>query len=111
LVGSLILPIPIDFLIVEDGMNFNLSSSVNFSKEEQQGDDEDIVSYIKRKSKNKYSWEQVANRLKQYYFTKLLTEIPKDKIFQSKKEAGKFLKIYTQKFIYGYLVPMAQKRK
>ena len=102
----------IDFLKVEDKMNFNLSisgDSINFSKEEPQSKEEDILAYIKRKTKNRYTWEQIEKRLKQYYFVKMMNEIPSDKEFQSMEEAGNFLKIYTQKFIYGYLIPMSKK--
>jgi hypothetical protein len=102
----------IDFIKVEDGMKlFKDPNFIDFSKEitplyDEDGDF-DLLHYIKQNPKYKYSFDVVKNKLTNYFLRRVAANIPSDKIM-NEEESLHWLKVYIQKFIYEYLIPMSK---
>ena len=100
----------IKFLTAEDGMNFqylwmkDLGGDVDFSKKEES---DDIIKDILNRPENKTSWELVSDKLRHYYAKRVFANVPTDIKFSSMEAAERFLRVYTEKFIYGYVLPMS----
>ena len=96
------------YLILEDGRTISRDIQIKFKEEPSQRDDEDILDYIKRKSNNKYTWQQIEKKLIYNYSLWLTREISKDEEFSDKSEALKFCRIFTMKFTHGYIIPLIE---
>jgi hydroxymethylpyrimidine pyrophosphatase-like HAD family hydrolase len=96
------------YLILEDGRTISRDTQIKFKEEPPQRDGEDILDYIRRKSNNIYTWQQIEKKLKYNYSFWLTREIPKDKEFSDLSEALKFSRIFTMKFTHGYIMPLIE---
>lgn len=102
----------VKFLAAEDGMSFqyisprmmSLGGGVDFSKK---GESDDIIKDILNRPENRTSWEQISHKLRHYYSKRVIANVPIDRKFSSIEEAERFLRVYTEKFIYGYVLPMS----
>jgi hypothetical protein len=98
----------LNYLIIEDGRTISRDNYIKFREGLPQGENEDIMDYIKRKSAGEFTWGQVKNKLIHNYSLWMIKEIPKDKEFNDINEALKFTKIFTMKFTYGYIIPLIE---
>lgn len=104
----------LDFLAVEDGMNLQLQwtndasrdKHADFSRQNEPASDDELERILQQ-NKIPYSLKEVKNRLVTYFVRRLAYNTPKDKLL-SQEEAESFLKTYEQKFLHGYLIPMAK---
>jgi len=104
----------LDFLSVEDGMNFRIQHGItqgpvaDFSKgETERMPEESEIDYILRRNKVNFTWDQIKGRLIQYFIRRLVANIPRE-VTLSPEGAKKFLRIYGEKFLYEYLIPMSK---
>lgn len=103
----------IKFLSAEDGLNFqylsprmmDLGGDVDFSKKEES---DDIIKDILNRPENRASWELISDKLRHYYAKRVFANTPTDRKFSSTEDAERFLRVYTEKFIYGYVLPMTE---
>lgn len=105
----------LDFLSVEDGSNFLLQAGhteqpnpVKFNQTDVNIPDEDPVQRVIRQNKIPYTRKEIQMRLVQYFIRRLVANVPEDKKFQNTNEITAFLKMYEQKFLYGYLMELAK---
>jgi hypothetical protein len=96
------------YLIIEDSRVISRDLYNKFKEEPPQRDDEDILDYIKRKSDNRYTWQQIEKKLIYNYSLWLTREIPKEVEFSDLSEALKFCEIFTMKFTHGYIIPLIE---
>lgn len=97
----------INYLKSEDEIQI-FKIGLDFSKKIDTNAEDDEISRILNKPENKATWNEISDKLKFYYVKRLFMNIPKSEKFESEKEAEKFVKVYTQKFIYQYLIPMSK---
>lgn len=110
----------LDFLIVEDSSNFRIQhgmvtpGTITFKGTEPKRDNESEIDYILRANKIPYTWKEIKGRLVQYFIRRMQANVPRDHMFTTLEEVWNFLKVYEQKFLYNYMIPMskmAEKRK
>lgn len=107
----------LDFLSKEDGSNIRLqwtndsgqagSKLSDFSKQDTPTSDNELE-LILQANRIPYSLDEVKNRLVQYFVRRLVYNVPNDRTFSSPEEALDFVKVYEQKFLYEYLIPMTK---
>jgi hypothetical protein len=103
----------LDFLTVEDGSNWHISvgnvvpGTTVFKNAEPRGENEDELDYILRVNKIPYTKKEIKERVFTYFFRRLKYNIPEDKLFETVDDVKDYIKMYTQKFLHGYLIPMA----
>ena len=78
----------------------------DFSRQNEPASDDELERILQQ-NKIPYSLKEVKNRLVTYFVRRLAYNTPKDKLL-SQEEAESFLKTYEQKFLHGYLIPMAK---
>lgn len=107
----------LDFLSVEDGMNFRLQAGLStpgttiFKDAGPRQDNESEIDYILRKNKIPYKWDDIRSRLAQYFVRRLVANIPTDRELSSFEDVKKFVKTYEQAFMYDYMIPMSKHAK
>jgi uncharacterized FlaG/YvyC family protein len=94
----------IKFIKTEDDISYIVVGR-DFTKFDKYDDD---IQNILNKPENKASWDEISAKLRHYYGKRAYWNIPTDKKFDSPKNAENFIKTYTQKFIYEYLLPRAK---
>lgn len=100
------------FLEKEDSMNFRLQNGMTsgnpkiFKDTTTKNDDESEIDYLLRKNKINYTWDEIKNRLIQYFVQGIYRNVPADKILNTKEDLINFLKTYREGFLYGYIKPM-----
>lgn len=103
----------LDFLTVEDGSNWHISvgnvapGTTVFKQAEPRGENEDEFDYILRVNKIPYTKKEIKDRVFTYFFRRLKYNIPEDKSFETVDDIKDYIKMYTQKFLHGYMIPMA----
>lgn len=101
----------LDYLHVEEKMMFQKPAGPSAIEPERiEGEDE--LDYILRKAKSTLTWEQVEKKLLHQFLRRLVANINQlDYFLKDEEEAKKFVRIYIEKFLYEYLIPMSKHKK
>jgi hypothetical protein len=107
----------LDFLSVEDGMNFRLQHGITqgnparFDKKVERGENESDIDFILRSNEVPYSWDEIKLRLVRYFCQGVVRNVQPSDDFNTLDDILKFLNIYKEAFMYGYMLPMIKIHK